>query len=318
MTTPRDFPPHVREGIVGWFREFGNNAQMEIEFRVQDVQEAGFERLLAGLMANKGWSKMQQLVSLDKVHASGVRETIVMVPSKTGVGMVPSTDTAASFLRKTKVKEATLTTPSDYSVRFAVASETECSADTSPVHVYRHKQRVTFVHKDLFKFELTRVKQGSTDQAAIQSEMQFEVELEFCGQNDAAVARPEYLADSLLMKAAGMLQQLARARSGDGPAAATRVSAAEGPLKECEAVVLASGTEVALEPSSHGQAARFDGEMPAEFAERVAWLFSHREEASGQTCIMSEPTHLGNQHYPLFYFVGRVPTSAVQRRPPRR
>ena len=60
---------------------------------------------------------------------------------------------------------------------------------------------------------------------------------------------------------------------------------------------------------------RYDGEMPAELAQRVDWLYSHKEP-DGRAYIMSKPTKgLGElEHFPLFYFCGTVPHDAVRKR----
>jgi hypothetical protein len=199
-------------------------------------------------------------------------------------------------LRKQKGFDFKLSTAWGYDVKFAVASEAEASADSSPVHLFRHKQRFTFVHKNLFKFELTRVKQGSTREAAIRADTSYEVEIEFCGQEDAAAAQrgPAYLADSLLMKAAGVLHQLAAGGSTNG--ASRRPRAPGGALQECDEVELADGTEVLLEPPGQGAAPRFNGEMPAQLC---AWLYSHAEP-DGRVCLMSEPATIGQDSFPLF------------------
>ena len=292
-TSPSAFPPVVRETLQSWFTQYGANDLFEIECRVQDVGEAGFERLLQSLASHSGWSNapITPVLTLDVQHASGVRETR---PTGGGGG-------AITFLRKQKGPEITVPTELGYSVKFQVSSETETSSDPSPAIVFRHKQRYTFVHKNLFKFELTRVKQGTTNASAMQAETTFEVELEFCGQQSAAAARTDYLADSMLMKAADLLHQLSHA-AGAVPAARQRHSgaaaAADGTPSEGDEITLSPGTEVALGPSGHGAAARFGGEMPAELAELTRWLFSHRQ-ADGRAHIMSEPTRIGKEHYPV-------------------
>jgi hypothetical protein len=97
--------------------------------------------------------------------------------------------------------------------------------------------------------------------------------------------------------------------------ASNRSSTADGPVQEGDEVVLAPGTEVALAESGHGAGARFDGEMPAELAASTGWIFSHRVPESGLAFVMSEPTQLVGQAYPLYYFCGTVPYAAVRRRP---
>jgi hypothetical protein len=300
MSAPKLFPSGIRDALKSWFDQYGSNTRHEIEFRVQNVGQAGFERLLASLQSNKGWSSVCTVVSLDMVHATGVRETKVHDKGHFG----PS-----CFLRKNKRAEITFDTPVDYTVRFQVSDEIETSADSSESHTFRHKQRYTFTHKDLFKFELTRVKQGPSDQAALAAETQFEVELEFCGQLRMETSRSEYLTDSMLMKAADMVQQLSYATSGGGPLASQQRRAGTAP-QECDEVVIAAGVEVLLDPPGHGAPPSFGGEMPAELVERVRWLYSHRQP-DGRAYVMSEPSHLLNQSYPLYFFCGTVPYESI-------
>ena len=114
-----------------------------------------------------------------------------------------------SFLRKERHEQFNCECgTSGYEVRFAVASETEERIgfqDSSEVSTWRYKQRTQFVHKGLFAFDLTKVKQGATQQLAKGAETQYEIEVEFCGQADAIAAKEQqkaaYLTDSMLMKA---------------------------------------------------------------------------------------------------------------------
>ena len=71
------FPPVVRETLQAWFNQYGANELFEIECRVQDVGEAGFERILQSLGSHRGWSNVpiRPVVTLDVMHASGVRES---------------------------------------------------------------------------------------------------------------------------------------------------------------------------------------------------------------------------------------------------
>lgn len=302
MATQSPFPAAVRETLVAWFSQHGGNPLFEIEGRIRDVGGGGFERVLSGLKTHRGWSNTPAAAcSLDKMHATGVRETV----NYTADGPTP-----AEFMRKQKLSDVTVSTPFGYDVRFQLATESNCAADPSPVHLFRHKERHTFEHKGLFKFDLTRVKQGSTDQAARTTETQHEVEVEFCGQQMPEAARAEYLADSLMMKVADLLQQLTHAPRAGQPDA-KRQRSANGPLQEGDEVAVAAGTEVQLEPSGHAVPLRFNGEMPAELVPR--WLFSHLE-ADGRAHIMSEPARIGDEHFPLFYFCGSVPAAALKPR----
>lgn len=51
------------------------------------------------------------------------------------------------------------------------------------------------------------------------------------------------------------------------------------------------------------------GEMPAELAAQASWVYSHR--ADEKAWIMNLPMLIGGKSYPLFYFYGTVPESAV-------
>lgn len=253
--------------------------------RVQEVGGGGFERLLTALQSNRAWSSVPPpSLSLDVMHATGVRESRDQTP---GVQKPPT------FMRKQKGDDLKVPSSFGYDVRFQIATETETSADSSEEHLFRHKQRYTFVHRGLFKFELTRVKQGPTLQASHQAETTFEVEIEFCGQESpiAHSKGPAYLADSLLMKAADVLRHLTAGGAHDDGGGRGAAKPRTGPLQSCEQVALADGTEVLLEPSGHGVPVRFNGEMPSGLC---SWLFSHAEPG-GRVCVMSEPATIGSE-----------------------
>lgn len=304
--TSSPFPPELRIVLEQWFEKYGSNAIMEIEMRVQEVGGGGFDRLLNALQSSRAWSSAAPpYCSLDVVHATKIRETHDQTP---GVAQRPP-----SYMRKQKGEDIKVPTASGFDVRFQVSSETETSADSSPAELFRHKQRYTFVHKNMFKFELTRVKQGPTREASLRADTTYEVEIEFCGQENADAQRrgPAYLADSLLMKAADVLQHLASGQDPSGAAGgARRARAANGPLQECDELDLVDGTEVLIEPSGHSVPVRFNGEMPGALC---GWLYSHAEP-DGRVCVMSEAATIHGMSYPLFYFVGTVPKGSVSHR----
>ena len=303
------FPPALYETLTAWFAQYGQNPVFEVECRIKDVGAAAFERVLQTLLSNKSWSNcpIKPHLSLDMVHASKVRETQAFDISS-GRPSGPTT-----FLRKVRQSECKVDTPSGHAVRFQVSSETETSAAPPPIDTYRHKERYTFVHKNLFKFELTRVKQGPTDEAARRADTTFEIELEFCGHDRPEASQAEYLADSMCMKVSDLLVQLTRGASTGGAGLKRQRSGAgqTGELLEGDEVELIEGTEVLLEPSGQGIEPRYNGEMPAELVPR--WLFSHKE-ADGRVHVMSEPARIGSEHFPLFYFCGTVPANAARPR----
>ena len=196
MTTV-GFERPARERVLSWFKGNSDNKGIEVEARIKDVSQLGFETVLRSLASNKGWSnKPKERTTLDLIHASGVRET-------------HDDAQKVSFMRKERHEQFNCECgTSGYEVRFAVASESEERVgfqDTSEVSTWRYKQRIQFVHKGLFSFDLTKVKQGVTKLLAQQAETQYEIEVEFCGQADAIAAKEQqkaaYLTDSMLMKA---------------------------------------------------------------------------------------------------------------------
>ena len=193
MATTVDFDRLTRERVLSWFKGNSDQPGIEIEARVKDVSQLGFETVMRNLMSNKGWSNQpKEQTTLDLIHASGVRET-------------RDDANKVSFLRKER--HDALLSPcgsSGYDVRFAVASESEATGDSSTISTWRYKRRIQFVHKGLFSFDLTKVKQGTTQQLAQQADTQYEIEVEFCGQRDPIASKEQqkssYLTDSMLMK----------------------------------------------------------------------------------------------------------------------
>ena len=183
------FGAHARSTLHGWFSSYSRDPRIEIESRVRGVNKQGFEAVLERL--REGPWTAREAETLDRMHASGVRETIELASGK------------RTFLRKAKhAQPITIEISAEFAVRFALASEVECPPDDSRVISYRHKRRTSFVHKGMFAFELTRVNQGASKAQAQNSPLLYEIELEFCGQQlGDALPNPGYLTDSMLMKA---------------------------------------------------------------------------------------------------------------------
>lgn len=161
-----------RERLRSWFGQHARNPRMEIESRVKDVTQAGFEAVLAHLQSHTGWSnRPAEVETMDKMHQSGVRETVDAVTKR------------RNFLRKGRVEDPLQVQPTQaHAVRFAVASENECAPDDSRVTTWRRKRRFSFIHKGMFAFDLTRVNQGTTEQLAFTSPVIHEIEIEFCAR----------------------------------------------------------------------------------------------------------------------------------------
>jgi len=300
-----------REQLVWWFEKYSRNPGVEIEARIKNVNRAGWEAVFKKLSSNKAWSNTPaERYTRDLIHSSGVRETVEV------------STRSRSFMRKNRIVDPfdVQLSPS-HTVRFAVASEDQCSEDDTPVHTWREKKRTTFVHKELFSFELTRVKQGGSAHEAQYGPEQFEIELEFCGQR-GSVHKKEYLAESMIMKVKDILRQLEEVAAGGGDAPAPkRQRTTDDGLSEGQPVRLQPGTSVLLESAGPGLPAPFGGEMPAELAGKVSWAFSHVVPDNGgggapQVHIMSLPCALDARRYPLFYFSGTVPKASMVLSPP--
>jgi len=185
------FDSRARDQLHQWFSSHSRNPRMEIEARVKDVTQEGFDEVMAYLKKNKGWSNTPvEHETIDKMHRTGVRETVDVAAKQ------------RSYMRKNRGDEPMLVPCSAaHAVRFAVSSEIDCQPDDTPVTTWRRKRRVSFVHKGMFAFELTRVNQGPNEQMAFTSPIQYEIELEFCGQKlGDRMPNAAYLTDSMLMK----------------------------------------------------------------------------------------------------------------------
>ena len=196
-------------------------------------------------------------------------------------------------------------------MRFQVSKEVPQHNDSSDVNNVRYKRRTTFVHKNLFKFELTKVRQGPNETIARQAAEEYEVEIEYCGYDQPAAANAEYLTDSLLMKVSDLLHQLSgrsEAPRGSGSSARGR----GGGLQEGNEVKVAAGTAVELMPAGQGRPPPLGGEMPPELVATTRWVFSHHEP-DGRAHIMSLPSAIDQQCYPLYYFCGTVAADKLQR-----
>ena len=107
-----------------------------------------------------------------------------------------------------------------------------------------------------------------------------------------------------------LITQLANATNVSAASSAKRPRVDDGTPQECSPVTLAEGTEVQLEPSSHGAPPPFGGEMPAELVAQTRWVYSHTEP-DGLVFILSLPVSFGGKGYPLYYFCGTVPASKI-------
>jgi hypothetical protein len=148
--------------------------------------------------------------SLDISHYSRLRETLRQ-------GHPPS------YMRKTQVDRQDVRAggPGGDLLRFAVSTEVPQPPPHAGdgVEVCRIKARNTFVHKGEFRYELTEVRSGADARAAERAPVEFEVELEWCGQRSApAPGGPALQAQRFLMKVKDLLEfKLEAARAPAAP-----------------------------------------------------------------------------------------------------
>lgn len=183
--------PETRAKLYAWFSRYGGSSEVELEARVREIDPDKFEELLRKLRSNPAWSqKPVTVTSSDLVHVSGVRET-------------RGGPEGVSFLRKLKLGTFDVFgTDTHHPVRLQASSEKPTAADSTPLSVVRHKKRHTFVHKNLFKFELTEVKSGPSWETAMNEDWEYEIEVEYCGQAEFKSDQQyiNYLIDSFIGK----------------------------------------------------------------------------------------------------------------------
>jgi hypothetical protein len=184
--------PETATKLHSWFSRYGNSAEVEIEARVKDVDQHKWMHLLRQLSSNKHWSVPPVTIkSSDVLHASGVRE------SRGG-------PEGTCFMRKNRIDTFEVYgSETHHPVRLQASSEKPVAQDVTPISMVRHKKRHTFVHKGLFKFELTEVRAGPSWETALANDSEYEVEVEYCGQRAFKQDKPHvaYLVESFIGKA---------------------------------------------------------------------------------------------------------------------
>lgn len=318
----------VKAKLFSWFQRFGMLPHVEIEARVREVDQDKFEEYLAILRRGKRWTRREEDVfTVDIIHESGVRETR------------PPQGPPTYMLKEKKDIFDVLGTDAHHPVRLSVSEERPVHRDESAVSVVRYKNRHTFEHKSLFKFELTEIKQGPSMEMAENEDSEYEIEIEYCGQ---AQCKQEqgwimYLVSSFICKigdAAKVSEQTIAEATG-----ATKRPRRDGALAMGDVVALAPGTSVHLEPRVDDVAPEAKGVLPADQALQVSWVYSGRERGANRVrgplhgaqpepspCrglgatdqevlahVMSLPSSIGDRCYPLFHFTGHVPLSTVAR-----
>mmetsp|Transcript_5896 Transcript_5896/g.9062 ORF Transcript_5896/g.9062 Transcript_5896/m.9062 type:complete len:342 (+) Transcript_5896:133-1158(+) len=178
----------TRSKLGEWFRLYALDPTMEIEARFHDVDKEQFDRMMKMLMKNPSWSNKPAWDQSEDWSFDGrIRRTIL----SNGSQVVVQKEQFDRF--------------DVGAIRFSVAQEFPMESTWKPggpARIVRKKKRMSFVHKNLFAFELTLVQQGQTREEAQRAPVKYEVELEFKGQSSHSQKNfpANYLVDSFLMK----------------------------------------------------------------------------------------------------------------------
>lgn len=161
------------------------------------VSAQDFQRILQMLSSYTKWSNMEESRKWNTIIDYMLLEQIRV--SKTFKGN--------QFIRKTLMDNITLKCPErPYNVRVSLKQETPCEVQLpkEPTMV-RVKKRRSFVHKDVWRFDLSYVWSGKDEQEAQSKPPVHEVECEFVGDKNMVRTETKYYASSILEKMMDLL-----------------------------------------------------------------------------------------------------------------
>ena len=204
-----------RGTLIKWFKTYPTERH-EIEYRIQDVGLDEFESLVGAV--SKGhtetpWKSPQpELLGLvrETQHAADGCETMRL-----------DGNTISSQVER-RTHEAGLEARHHHHTAYVAACLLMVdSADSSETSNVTYRQYHTF-HRESggarMTLELARVKSGPTDEQARQADTRYQVSIKVqCGSK----AKPEYLVDSMLMKADDIIKMIVP-RVSDGPSPSKR------------------------------------------------------------------------------------------------
>ncbi len=167
--------------LMQWFRRFATDPEVEIEARVKDVTDDEFVFVSQRLETNPSWSADVSTTMVDVTYAGFDRVR------GTYDGQAAPGARAVSFIKKERIEfplDISTGEPHHIWVRFALSREKRVSGPPRGVegNHFRVKKRRSFVHNHQVAYELTRVQSGGSEEQALASRAQCEVELEWCGQ----------------------------------------------------------------------------------------------------------------------------------------
>ena len=196
-------PHETTAALAAMIREAG--AQTEIEIRMKCTDEQ-VNKIVCKLYSNKKWSSVHEHQYVDHL-CTDVRMRFAQSNAK------------PACVSKTVQRSCTLVATADWHddpFVMRIASSTEAPArqkSKKDVHAIRSVQRLSFVHKDYIRFDVSKVVQTAEKDYTRQmpSVCLNEVEIELIGRNaayDSAPDAAQLYAESMLMKGADIIQIL--------------------------------------------------------------------------------------------------------------
>ena len=239
--------------LTSWFRNHGCDERVEIEARLRSVSADEWTYMHRKLSSFGGWR-----LRLDEDTADMRFPGDIRVTSRRDGAVLAA-------VAKETLAHVDLHLPDGVALRVALAAEDSVPlprAGAPPLNV-RLKSRSRFCLPGGITFDLTRVRLGSTQEAAAAAPVEHEAEVEWCGQ--AALASrsggsdaflPEVLANDFLLKVEDLIGFQRRARhlateaAGAATAAAAAAAAAPAPAGSAAAAAAAAAVPSASTAAS--------------------------------------------------------------------
>lgn len=194
------------EGTALLFGRYCDQMYGEIEAKlgkwVNNTFESGvsnqdFQRILQMLSSYSKWTNLEESrkwnTIIDYILMDNIR--------------VSKTCNGNQFIRKTLMDNITLKCPErPYNVRVSLKQETPCEVQLpKEPSMVRVKKRRSFVHRDIWRFDLSYIWSGRDEQEAQSKPPVYEVECEFVGDKNMVRTETKYYASSILEKMMDLL-----------------------------------------------------------------------------------------------------------------
>lgn len=215
-TSPKyPIPLDVLTEVKGWFAEFGANPEFEIEARVKGgyvggqrmVTKTAFDFVRSRLKSSTCTVRRHRTLDVSygayrTTHHLGPKCLRFHYPTPCGDAACEAAAPTTIAKQRRHVRDVVLGVPgAQCDVRLSVQTERAVSPMAGAlVQKLRLKDRLSFLHKGVFSFDITLVRQGDELEEALKAPPTYEVELEFCGQRRFKGGKAERSAKSMLMK----------------------------------------------------------------------------------------------------------------------